>query len=113
MAVLRIYTGDDNRTHFGEVDRLFAPSGTPETDAYLATTGIMFRHTTGETFNDWHRAPRRQFVIILSGEMEVEIGDGSKRRLVAGDVLLAEDITGQGHITRGWGDRRIAIIPLA
>ncbi|MCH8190455.1 MAG: hypothetical protein IIC80_03775 [Chloroflexi bacterium] len=113
MATLRIYTGDDGRTHFEEIEGLFTASGARDAAAYQPTTGIMFRHTKGETFMDWHGAPQRQYVIILSGEMEVEIGDGSKRRLVAGDVLLAEDTTGQGHITRGWGDRRIAIIPLA
>jgi uncharacterized cupin superfamily protein len=50
---------------------------------------------------------------MLSGEMEVEIGDGSKRRFKAGDVLLAEDTTGQGHITRRFGDYKIAVIHLA
>ncbi len=113
MAVLRIYTGDDNRTHFAEAPGLFTPFGTPEDQALRPAAGVIFRETTGPTFNDWHRAPRRQYVIVLSGEMEIEIGDGSKRRLTPGDVLLAEDTTGQGHITRGFGDRRIAIIPLA
>ena len=32
--------------------------------------------------------------------MEIEVGDGSKRILRGGDVLLAEDTTGKGHISR-------------
>jgi len=39
-------------------------------------------------------------VVNLSGLVEIEVGDGSKRRLGAGDILLADDTTGQGHITR-------------
>ncbi len=49
---------------------------------------------------NFHPAPRRQFVVNLSGLVEIECGDGSKRRLGAGDILLADDTTGQGHITR-------------
>jgi hypothetical protein len=40
---------------------------------------------------------------MLSGVTEIEIGDGSKRQLERGDVLVAEDLTGQGHITRSVG----------
>ena len=37
--------------------------------------------------------------------MEVTVGDGSVRVLNPGDVLLAEDLTGQGHEIRGLGDQ--------
>ena len=36
----------------------------------------------------------------LEGEVEIEVGDGTRRILRAGDILLAEDTTGQGHISR-------------
>ena len=49
---------------------------------------------------EWHCAPRRQYTITLSGVAEVEVSDGTKRQVGAGDVLLAEDLTGEGHITR-------------
>ena len=50
---------------------------------------------------DYHCAPQRQFVIHLKGAGEIEVGDGTKRRFGVGDVLLADDTTGQGHISRG------------
>ena len=50
---------------------------------------------------DYHCAPRRQFVIHLKGSVEIETGDGTKRRFGVGDVLLADDTTGEGHISRG------------
>ena len=34
------------------------------------------------------------------GAVEIEVGDGTKRILGTGDILLAEDTTGQGHISR-------------
>jgi hypothetical protein len=42
------------------------------------------------------------------------VGDGTVRRVGPGDVLLAEDLTGQGHITRVVGNRErfYAVVPL-
>ena len=51
----------------------------------------------GYPMDDWHNEARRQYVIVLSGQMEVTVGDGTARVLNAGDVMLAEDLTGQGH----------------
>ena len=47
--------------------------------------------------------------------MEIEIGDGSKRVLEPGDVLVTEDLIGKGHITRGIGEQpRVSLaVPLA
>ena len=36
-------------------------------------------------------------VFTLSGAVDIEIGDGTVRRLGSGDILIAEDVTGQGH----------------
>jgi len=63
----------------------------------------------------WHFAPRRQYSISLSGRAEIEVGDGTVARIAPGVVVLAEDLTGQGHITRviGGEPRFYAIVPLA
>jgi hypothetical protein len=54
-------------------------------------------------------------VVNLSGIAEFETADGSKRQLVPGDVLVAEDLTGHGHIARSIGDEfRVSLaVPLA
>jgi hypothetical protein len=51
----------------------------------------------------------------LSGVAEFETADGSTRRLFPGDVLVAEDLTGHGHIARSIGEEfRVSLaIPLA
>ena len=66
----------------------------------MKATGVVFRETTGDYNYDFHTAPRRQLVVNLEGEVEIEIGDGTRRILHAGEILLAEDTTGQGHISR-------------
>jgi hypothetical protein len=40
------------------------------------------------------------FLLWLTGEVEFETSDGDIRRLPAGSVVLVEDTTGKGHITR-------------
>jgi hypothetical protein len=51
----------------------------------------------------------------MSGIAEFEVADGTKRRLNPGDVLVAEDLTGHGHIARSIGDEfRVSLaVPLA
>ncbi|MBM3945914.1 MAG: cupin domain-containing protein [SAR202 cluster bacterium] len=110
---VRLHTGPDNKTHFQDLDGLFLSIDASRDAPFIPTTGIQFLRSEGESFGDWHHAPRRQFVVILSGELEVEVGSGAKRTFTTGDTLLAEDLTGQGHTTRSRGDRRLMFVALA
>ena len=109
---LRLYTGNDGQSHLEELGLPDWPMSRPPMQA---ATGIVFRRAAGGEFIDWHPAPRRQYVITLSGQVEIGLGDGTVRRLGPGDIILAEDLTGRGHTTRAVGDEpRISIaIPLA
>jgi len=101
MAVVRIFTGPDGKSHFEDVRVPLKDGGKIGfLSERVAATGIVFRETGADYNYDFHVAPRRQFVVNLEGEVEIEVGDGSKRLLRSGDILLAEDTTGQGHISR-------------
>ena len=115
MQVVRVYTGDDGKSHFEELDLPYEKVAQAERTAMQSATGIQFRRTPSGEFMDFHVAPRTQYVITLEGQAEIGLGDGTKRIFNAGDVLLADDLTGQGHTTTAVGDRpRVSIaIPLA
>jgi hypothetical protein len=101
MSVLRIYTGADGKSHFEDLRVPMKDAGQIGfMSEKVKATGIVFRETTGDYNYDFHVAPRRQYVVNLEGEVEIEIGDGGKRILRSGQILLAEDTTGQGHISR-------------
>jgi hypothetical protein len=101
IAIVRIYTGPDNRSHFEDLRIPLTSAGKIGfISALMKSTGVVFRETDGDYDYDFHTAPRRQFVVNLDGEVEIEVGDGTKRILRSGDILLAEDTTGQGHISR-------------
>jgi quercetin dioxygenase-like cupin family protein len=80
----------------------------------MKTTGVRFRRQAPNYFEDWHTAPRKQYVITLSGQGEIEVAGGKKIPLGPGHILLVEDLTGKGHISRGVGteERITLIIPL-
>jgi quercetin dioxygenase-like cupin family protein len=103
--VWRVYSGADGRSHLAELPLAMKPfadveGAHGEATQMQAATGITFRVAPPGYVLDWHRAPRRQYSISLSGVAEIEVGDGTVARVGPGDVVLAEDLTGQGHITR-------------
>jgi hypothetical protein len=116
MKVTRLFTGPDGKTHVEEREIPLKPQGRgTELSDTVAVAGLQFRRTNQDYSLDWHQAPRRQYVITLSGESEVELDGGRKIRLGPGHILLAEDTTGQGHISRAVGsaDRLSLFITLA
>jgi hypothetical protein len=113
MKVVRIYTGDDLRSHFEEIEVPLHKSRYGLLSELVAARGAIFRETPEGASLDLHTAPQRQFVVTLSGIAELECGDGTTRRFGPGDVLLADDTTGEGHITREIeGPRQSIFLPL-
>ncbi|HXJ81081.1 MAG TPA: hypothetical protein VMS64_20680 [Candidatus Methylomirabilis sp.] len=115
MAIIRIYTGSDGKSHFEDIAPRWEPLGDKSERAELISgSGIMMRRFDPTRSNPWHHAPGRAAVFTLSGAVDIEIGDGTVRRLGPGDILIAEDRTGQGHVTREVGpEARVSIfVPL-
>lgn len=101
MRVTRLYTGADGQSHFEDLDIALDDQGAIGwLSARHPASSIIFRHTDGDYDYDWHNAPQRQYIVILEGGLDVEIGDGSHRQFGPGDIVLAEDVDGQGHISR-------------
>ena len=113
MQITRVYTGDDGESHFETIDVAQTESRYGTLSQMYEAEGVVFRTTPVGGELDFHNAPRRQFVVTLSGTVEIEVGDGSKLRLNGGDILLADDVAGRGHITRDLeGPRHSLFIPL-
>jgi hypothetical protein len=116
MKYTRIYADGKGESHLQDVEAEMKPADHASTMSDLiAAKGVIFRDTrSGEYLIDWHNAPRRQFVVNLAGEVEIEVSDGEVRRFGPGSILLAEDTTGKGHISRGigTGTRHTLFIPL-
>ena len=115
MQIVRIFTGDDGESHFEDLKVELEDQGPMGMISRLIPAkGVVFREVSGSYDLDFHNAPRRQYVVNLNGSVEIEVGDGSKRVLSDGDILLAEDTTGRGHISRAVNNapRSCLFIPL-
>ena len=111
MGTFRLYTAADGQGRIEKIDI----AKTSDWTKGLAASQIQFREWPVGQFLDWHPAPRRQFVIILQGQLEIGLGDGSKHVFGPGDARLVEDTTGQGHTTRVVSKEPVitATVPLA
>lgn len=111
MKIVRVYSGDDGESHFQEV----SPDEMGQIANRLGSGDIELNRRPSPSFYDYHTAPRRQYVVFLEGTGEFETADGAKVQMDVGDILVAEDLTGHGHIARGLGEgvRTSLAIPLA
>lgn len=101
MNITRIFSDASGDSHFAELEIPLADAGEiGRLSAAQTATSIIFRENDASYDYDWHNAPQRQYVILLDGEIEIEVSTGEKRRFRGGDILLVEDTTGKGHRTK-------------
>ena len=99
--ITRLYTGPDGESHFEDMKiPLNDFEGMFEVSELMAAKQLVFQQGKHDEPHGWHNAPHRQVIIPLAGKIEIEVGDGTRRAFSPGVVLLAEDLTGRGHITR-------------
>jgi len=99
MQFVRVFTADDGKPRFEHIDPVRGEAWSKGFDVATCTV----RELAAGTVMDWHPAPRRQLVIHLSGELEIELRDGAVQRFGPGDSRLMDDVTGAGHLTRVLG----------
>lgn len=85
--LVRLWTGSDGQSHFS-VGELELPERPARTIRYQESP-------PGSSLT--HVAPAVQYVITLEGTLTFTTRDGESFPIEAGDVLLAEDTTGEGH----------------
>jgi hypothetical protein len=78
VMMTRLYTGPDGQTHAEETEAKFTAGRPNEVFKLMGITGAELHRAAPGTVLDWHTAPRRQYVITLSGQAELEVS-GEKR----------------------------------
>jgi quercetin dioxygenase-like cupin family protein len=106
----RMVKGADDKSYFHDFGSLFAePSKWSEITPLV---GFRFIAMAEDTFIDWHPEIVNNVVIVMSGALELEVGggEGAVEIFRQGDVCLAEDRTGEGHIDRMHGTVQVAVL---
>lgn len=116
MKYTRLYADENGVSHFADAEfelteAAYAPPAPPYwvSQPEAARAVLVTTLSPGWT-GDWHPTPHLQWWFQLAGELEVETGDGEKRRFVAGSIVRVEDTHGPGHITRVIGPEPVQAV---
>lgn len=109
MKYARTYFTPDGESHVEDIEVELMPNlagnDRPIIDMSQSTPvrALVFCRLSPGYASDWHPAPRRQFVLPLQGGMELTMSDGRVRQFGPGEMFLANDTEGKGHILRSVG----------
>ena len=115
MRIHNLYEDEDGQSHFRDIEVEWTSEGRGgKLSDRLPATGIIFRQVQPDYELDWHSAPRRQYIINLDAGVEITASDGEARIIGAGEVVLVEDISGKGHLSKAVGDqiRHCIFVPI-
>ena len=119
MKITRFYTNENGESQFSEFDipidrkREDVDGNVTFISKAFNSSRVRFIELPKGYDQDWHNSPARQFVILLSGEVEVRTSNNQIQHFGAGDVVFADDVHGKGHQTRAIdGSVRMVYIPL-
>src|SRR6185436_12959366 len=105
MNYVRLYETRDGESHFETCEVVAPPTALEGGNMQMRMSDpigvgqLTFFHLPRGWVQEWHRAPRRQFVLVHLGVMWIEASDGEVRLIRAGESLLVEDEAGKGHRT--------------
>ena len=89
IPAIRLLRDADGESYFEK--------GTVQTDFKIQSNEFWFANEIDSWQIGTHTAPKKQFVITLSGKLKFTTSDDLSFIVEPGIVLLAEDIDGDGH----------------
>ena len=120
LTYTHLYSDANGVSHFKAEQLDFKPlpgataSQSLTMHALAGAQGATFLRLAKGAVEDWHVAPRTQFVIGVQGESEVTTGDGKTLHVKPGDIVLMDDTKGKGHKTAAVGaeDHVAMVVPV-
>jgi quercetin dioxygenase-like cupin family protein len=101
MRIHNLYADANGQSHFRDIEIEWVeetPAG--KLSRRLPAAGIIIREVPPAYDLDWHPAPRRQYIINLDAGVEITASDGEARVIGAGEIVLVEDTSGKGHLSK-------------
>lgn len=112
-----LYTAPDGRAEFVERE-VALDQGTEQLrlSDVLAVSGVQMRQSPVGYRSTMHCTEQPQWVIVLSGSMEIGLADGSVRRFDSGQHFFANDTLPEGVVfdpeIHGHWSRQVGDVPL-
>lgn len=109
-----LYTDTDGYAKFREAD-IALPGGSPKAllSELIPSDGFQVRQSPPGVISDFHCTTTAQWLVVLSGQMEIGLRDGTARIFKAGDHFFSNDLLPEsaefdskvhGHRSRVVGD---------
>jgi hypothetical protein len=110
MNYVHLYTGPDGLSYFKDVEVPLASRGAgTELSELFPANAMVMRRNTADYQLDYHVAPRKQFIVNLTGTVEIVASGGETRQFGPGSIMLADDTTGKGHISKALTPERLSL----
>ena len=101
MRIHHLYTDAQGESHFKDIHEDFTGGGAKgKSSARIPVKHLIFRETPADQDSDWHPCPQRQYLVNLDAGVQITASDGEKRHIGPGEVILLEDTTGKGHLSK-------------
>jgi hypothetical protein len=116
LKYVKVYADENGETHFQDMevplkDADFAPPAPPiAISPHQPATGTVAIGFPPGWYGDFHPAPKNQWMMIMSGTLEIGVSDGEKRTLSVGTIALVEEAGSKGHTTRAIGDENTILM---
>ena len=107
MRYVRVFADDNGKSGFEDVEVRGTPTVTVEGVPPLLVSGpfpasemLVVEQPSGGT-PEWelHVAPRKQWLVVLTGRAAVTVSNGERREFGPGALLSFEDTEGEGHMS--------------
>ncbi len=113
MKYLRMFADEMGGSHFefAELNSKQVPFMPPAPPIHVSdgqlVDNLVFKRVPNGRSHNGHPAPRKQWVMILKGEIEFEVSDDEVQRLAPSAIVLAEDTVGKDHKARTIGNEDV------
>ncbi|MDO5691712.1 MAG: hypothetical protein Q4G70_04420 [Pseudomonadota bacterium] len=118
MILTELYTGADGVARFRDL-RVPLAEGSPAArlSALIASGGCQFRQSPVGFASDFHCTTTPQWLVVLRGQMEIGLQDGSARVFGPGQCFYSNDTLPPGATfdprLHGHRSRQLGDVPLA
>jgi uncharacterized integral membrane protein (TIGR00697 family) len=100
-AMFTMVVSDNNNSYFVDQDIKLLPNlALGLRSENFPVKSFVIRNIGEGDFLNWHTVQTPQYAVYLSGEIELEVSKGEKRRFKSGDIVFFNDLIGKGHITK-------------
>lgn len=100
MRITKIAVTADGGSRLQQFELALRPDEAGKITGDVSAQRAYLRQYRVGLFVDFHRAPQRMLITVLSGTLEVEDTAGTRALIQPAEALFVTDLTGRGHVSR-------------